>query len=135
MKGNLRILGTLWFSGSKPGLVQGKKRSGEWLKSLFATVILLCVSIALFAQGGYYISGNKHSVNQKVIDNGEGIEASKLPNIFDMFYRATERSEGSGLGLYIVKKVADKLDARIEVDSVELEGTTFTVTIPNSRIK
>ncbi len=69
----------------------------------------------------------------RISDNGEGIEESKLPNIFDMFYRATERSEGSGLGLYIVKKVADKLDAVIDVDSVELEGTTFTVTIPNSK--
>ena len=49
-----------------------------------------------------------------------------------MFYRATEKSEGSGLGLYIVKKVADKLEANIEVKSEELEGTTFTVTIPNS---
>ena len=68
----------------------------------------------------------------KIADNGEGIEASKLPHIFDMFYRATEKSEGSGLGLYIVKKVADKLEATIDVDSVELEGTTFTVTIPNN---
>ncbi|WP_317191773.1 PAS domain-containing sensor histidine kinase [Fulvivirga marina] len=67
----------------------------------------------------------------KVEDNGDGIEESKLPHIFDMFYRATEKSEGSGLGLYIVKKVADKLYAKIEVNSVELEGTTFTITIPN----
>lgn len=66
-----------------------------------------------------------------VEDNGEGIEESKLPHIFDMFYRATEKSEGSGLGLYIVKKVADKLNAKIDVDSLEMEGTTFTFTIPN----
>lgn len=68
----------------------------------------------------------------KVADNGEGIEKSKVPNIFDMFYRATEKSEGSGLGLYIVKKVADKLNAQIDVQSEELEGTTFVVTIPNT---
>ncbi|MEL7003508.1 MAG: PAS domain-containing sensor histidine kinase, partial [Bacteroidota bacterium] len=71
----------------------------------------------------------------KVVDNGEGIEESKLPNIFDMFYRATEKSEGSGLGLYIVKKVADKLNAKIEVQSEELEGTTLVVTIPNTLLK
>jgi len=68
----------------------------------------------------------------KVEDNGEGIEESKLPHIFDMFYRATEKSEGSGLGLYIVKKVTEKLDAEINVESYELEGTTFTITIPNT---
>jgi PAS domain S-box-containing protein len=65
-------------------------------------------------------------------DNGEGIEESKLPHIFDMFYRATEKSVGSGLGLYIVKKVADKLNAKIDVTSEEWEGTTFKITIPNS---
>ncbi len=65
-------------------------------------------------------------------DNGEGIEESKLPHIFDMFYRATIKSVGSGLGLYIVKKVIDKLNASIEVESVELEGTTFIITIPNA---
>jgi len=74
----------------------------------------------------------KDKVVIKVEDNGEGIEESKVPHIFDMFYRATEKSEGSGLGLYIVKKVADKLNAKIEVDSLELEGTTFTVTVPNT---
>ncbi len=78
---------------------------------------------------------SKEKVVIKVIDNGEGIEESKVPHIFDMFYRATEKSEGSGLGLYIVKKVADKLNATIKVDSLELEGTTFTVTIPNSNTK
>ena len=67
----------------------------------------------------------------KIEDNGDGIEESKLPHIFDMFYRATEKSEGSGLGLYIVKKVADKLNAQVEVKSEELEGTTFTIHIPN----
>ena len=74
---------------------------------------------------------NEQEVKIVIEDNGEGIEESKMPHIFDMFFRATEKGEGSGLGLYIVKKVADKLGAKIEVDSVEMEGTTFTVTIPN----
>ena len=65
-------------------------------------------------------------------DNGDGIEESKLPHIFDMFYRATEKSVGSGLGLYIVKKVADKMNTTIDVTSEELEGTTFKIAIPNS---
>ncbi len=89
-----------------------------------------------FSEGNSYIS-IKAVIDEvelvlTVEDNGEGIEQNKLPHIFDMFYRATERSEGSGLGLYIVKKVADKLNASIHVDSYELEGTTFTIKIPNS---
>ena len=78
------------------------------------------------------VEANEKFARLKVEDNGEGIESSKVPHIFDMFYRATERSEGSGLGLYIVKRVAQKLNAKIEVYSEELEGTTFVITIPNT---
>ena len=48
-----------------------------------------------------------------------------------MFYRASEMSEGSGLGLYIVKNTIQKLKGSINVTSVEGQGTTFSVVIPN----
>lgn len=67
----------------------------------------------------------------EVEDNGEGIPEDRLPHIFDMFYRSSERSEGSGLGLYIVKDVLQKIDGHIEVSSTFDKGSTFTVTIPN----
>lgn len=75
-----------------------------------------------------------NSTEAKIVveDNGEGIIEGKLGSIFDMFFRATEKSEGSGLGLYIVKNVVDKLNAEIKVESQELEGSTFTVIIPNT---
>lgn len=66
-------------------------------------------------------------------DNGEGIKAAYLPHIFDMFYRASNTSSGSGLGLYICREVLKKLDGTISVASVEGEGTTFTVVVPNKR--
>ena len=69
----------------------------------------------------------------RIEDNGEGIPREKLPHIFDMFYRATEKSEGSGLGLYIVKNVLDKLNATIDIDSAEWEGTRVKVEIPASQ--
>lgn len=65
-----------------------------------------------------------------VKDNGEGISEEKLENIFQMFYRASESSEGSGLGLYIVKNVIDKMNGEIKVESIESEGTSFTVILP-----
>lgn len=49
-----------------------------------------------------------------------------------MFYRASENSEGSGLGMYIVKNVIKKLNAKIDVQSKEGEGTKFTLHVPNS---
>ncbi|MGM0580772.1 MAG: PAS domain-containing sensor histidine kinase [Bacteroidota bacterium] len=64
-------------------------------------------------------------------DNGEGIPDDKLQKIFDMFYRASENSEGSGLGMYIVKNVIKKLNAKIDVQSKEGEGTKFVIHVPN----
>jgi signal transduction histidine kinase len=64
-------------------------------------------------------------------DNGEGIPDDKLDKIFDMFYRASENSEGSGLGMYIVKNVVKKLKAKIDVKSEEGSGTKFTIHVPN----
>lgn len=67
-------------------------------------------------------------------DNGIGISPEYLQRIFDMFFRATERSEGAGLGLYIVRETVDKLHGSISVDSKLGEGTTFKIKIPNMKI-
>lgn len=67
-------------------------------------------------------------------DNGIGISAEYVPKIFEMFYRATERSEGAGLGLYIVKETVDKLHGSITVESAVGEGTTFKLVIPNLKV-
>ncbi|MDB5273101.1 MAG: kinG [Chitinophagaceae bacterium] len=67
----------------------------------------------------------------RMADNGIGIDASVVNNIFDMFYRASERPKGSGLGLYITKEVMGKLKGSIVVESVLGEGTTFILEIPN----
>ncbi|MGC4022023.1 MAG: HAMP domain-containing sensor histidine kinase [Cyclobacteriaceae bacterium] len=51
--------------------------------------------------------------------------------IFNMFYRASEQSDGSGLGLYIVKNAIEKLGGQIQVRSKIGEGTSFIITLPN----
>ncbi|MBX2895127.1 MAG: PAS domain-containing sensor histidine kinase [Cyclobacteriaceae bacterium] len=64
-------------------------------------------------------------------DNGIGISAENLSRIFEMFYRASEQSQGSGLGLYIVKNAVDKLNGTLTVHSQPGIGTTFEITLPN----
>ncbi len=65
-------------------------------------------------------------------DNGRGIRAEYLERIFDMFFRASSDSYGSGLGLYITKQVIEKLHGKIvDVRSKPGEGTTFTICLPN----
>lgn len=68
-------------------------------------------------------------------DNGMGIREEYLPRIFSMFFRATERSEGAGLGLYIVKESVQKLGGEITLDSTFNEGSTFNIRLPNSTFK
>lgn len=67
----------------------------------------------------------------QVIDNGLGIPEAHLPKIFNMFYRANKHSQGSGLGLYIVKEAMNKLNGSIQVSSQVGVGTTFTLVVPN----
>jgi PAS domain S-box-containing protein len=67
-------------------------------------------------------------------DNGIGIDEANLNKIFEMFYRATEQSDGSGIGLYIVKNAVDKLGGQITVSSRPGHGTRFNIVLPN-RIK
>jgi signal transduction histidine kinase len=78
------------------------------------------------------ITANKEIKILKVLieDNGIGIAAEHLPKIFDMFYRASEKSQGSGLGLYIVKETLDKLNGKIEVTSTVGSGSKFRLEIP-----
>ena len=64
-------------------------------------------------------------------DNGVGIDNVLLPKVFDMFFRATNKNEGSGLGLYIVKEASEKLHGKIEIESTVGTGTLITIEIPN----
>ena len=66
-----------------------------------------------------------------VEDNGIGIKEKHLERLFDMFYRADEQAEGSGLGLFIVKETINVLKGEITVSSCYGEGTSFTLTLPN----
>lgn len=69
----------------------------------------------------------------KVSDNGLGIPEKYLPRVFDMFYRASKNSKGSGLGLYIAKEAVLALKGEITVTSIENQGTTFNVIIPKTQ--
>jgi signal transduction histidine kinase len=66
----------------------------------------------------------------QIIDNGRGIEPEFIDKIFEMFFRASNSAEGSGLGLYIVKDTVKKLGGEISVTSNYGKGTTFSLLFP-----
>lgn len=75
------------------------------------------------------VSGN---VVITVEDNGQGIPMHSLNKIFDMFFRASQETDGTGLGLYIVKEALAKIKGKIEVESEFGKGTTFSITLENA---
>ncbi|SMG37859.1 PAS domain S-box-containing protein [Marivirga sericea] len=77
------------------------------------------------------ISANETQANISISDNGLGIENQYLEKIFDMFFRASNSSKGTGIGLYIVRETIQKIQGEIHVKSKIDKGTKFTLTIPN----
>ncbi|HKZ36610.1 MAG TPA: two-component regulator propeller domain-containing protein [Chryseolinea sp.] len=82
-----------------------------------------------FLQIGY--EKNDTSSTILISDNGMGIKQERQSRIFEMYYRATARSQGSGLGLFIVKEIILKLGGTIDVKSSLGHGTTFRIQIPD----
>ncbi|HVV16609.1 MAG TPA: HAMP domain-containing sensor histidine kinase [Polyangia bacterium] len=74
------------------------------------------------------------AVALSVVDHGSGIAPDEQARIFDRFYRATSARarnvRGSGIGLALVKHIAEAHGGRVEVESALGRGSTFTVTLP-----
>lgn len=72
-------------------------------------------------------------VKISVVDTGKGIPQENMPHLFSKFYRikaALEMQSGSGLGLYVSKKIIEAHNGKIWVESKEGKGTTFYFTLP-----
>jgi signal transduction histidine kinase len=82
----------------------------------------------------FQVSTDGNTLTVIVKDSGIGIPESEFHRVFTKFYRAENakhvQTDGSGLGLYLSKKVLEMHGASIEFASIEGGGTTFTVTMP-----
>lgn len=77
---------------------------------------------------GFEQNNNQYKIYVK--DNGPGIGKNHLKKIFEMFYRGTEKSTGSGLGLFIANETSSSLGGKISVNSIPGDETVFTVLLP-----
>ena len=112
-------------------VVSDENRLQSVLKNLMSNAIKYHNPSAGHSWVKVEISADTKEFHVKIEDNGIGISKESLPKVFDMFYRASEKSTGSGLGLYIVKETVQKMGGTIRVKSVENKGTTFHLTLPN----
>lgn len=77
------------------------------------------------------ICSKQHQGNVLTVsDNGLGLKQKDLKKIFSMFTRMHTHVEGSGVGLYLVKRIIDNIGGKLEVSSQEDVGTTFTIVLP-----
>lgn len=80
------------------------------------------------------VTGNEQVVQFFIRDTGPGIPATDIPHLFQKFYRvdssATRTIGGTGLGLFICRKIVELYSGRIWVESVQGQGTTFYINLP-----
>ncbi len=80
------------------------------------------------------VSETDTEIKIQVKDQGLGIEAEKLPHVFERFYRADKsrsaKEGGTGLGLAIVKNIAIAHGGRVEAESEPKVGSRFTILLP-----
>ncbi|PTH18176.1 sensor histidine kinase [Staphylococcus auricularis] len=80
-----------------------------------------------------WIDFDSHQNQLKIADNGIGISQADKPKIFDRGYSGYNgrlNDKSSGIGLFIVKQIANRLQHKVEVESELNEGATFTITFP-----
>ncbi len=69
-------------------------------------------------------------VDVRVEDTGNGIVPAQMNKIFEPYFTTKQAKSGTGLGLYITKKVVEDHNGSIKVDSTPQLGTTFTIRLP-----
>jgi two-component system sensor histidine kinase VicK len=80
------------------------------------------------------LTGDPSVIQLQVADTGPGISADDLPHLFQKFYRVdnsmTRSIGGTGLGLFICRKIVELYNGRIWAESQLGKGTTFFINLP-----
>ena len=105
--------------------------------TLLAHVIRNLVDNACkYSEGPIVVTGGPHRLGATVTvaDEGPGIPEEVVQQLFQPFSRSRDAqgTRGFGLGLYIIRTLCDRLDARLAVDS-DHSGTRITVVVPDAR--
>ncbi|MEH0158223.1 ATP-binding protein [Limibacter armeniacum] len=109
------------------------KTDGQLLKNILINLISNAIKYSGNDKNIWVTSSNEENdITISVKDEGIGIPETDQQYLFSRFFRAENaiNIQGTGLGLYIVKKYLDLVDGQIEFESIPDQGTTFKITIP-----
>ena len=110
--------------------------TGRWDRIRIEQVIAnLLVNAAKFGEGkpiSLEVSAQGDHARLRVVDRGIGIPEEHQSRVFDRFERAVPAHHfgGLGLGLYVVRQIAEAHGGRVQVESTPGSGATFTVDLP-----
>lgn len=107
-----------------------KLRLATILKNLVSNAVKYHDASKAHNYVGVFIKATTDHYEITVKDNGIGMSLETKNKIFDMFYRGTSKSQGTGLGMFIVREIVDKLNGQIKVESTLGSGTTFYIKLP-----
>jgi signal transduction histidine kinase len=107
-----------------------KYRINTVLKNVIGNAVKYRKTNSNLAYVDFKLSRNEDFLLFEITDNGEGISANNIGKIFNMFYRASSSSVGTGLGLYICKEIMTRLHGEIDVESELGKGTTVRIKVP-----
>lgn len=110
------------------GMIRGNE--GE-LRQVFLSIINNAIE-AMDMKGKIKLEteNRENEVSVKISDTGPGVPVSRLERIFAPFFTTRSEKGGTGLGLFIAKKIIEENGGRIDVSSDEGKGAVFTITLP-----
>lgn len=106
-----------------------KKFSITTDKTLFTLILFNLVENAFKYTEKGYIKLYTEDNNIIIEDTGCGISKENLDKIYDLYFRACDYIPGTGIGLYLVKEICNKLDIKINLETEVNKGTKIALTI------
>ena len=102
------------------------------IKRAIQNVIINAVQASSDKRGSVEVKCDRKDfyVDVRIEDCGSGITKEQMAKIFDPYFTTKQAKSGTGLGLYITKKVIEDHNGSIKVDSTPGTGTTFTIRLP-----
>jgi PAS domain S-box-containing protein len=109
-------------------------QDNDHIREILDNLIDNAIKYTLTGEVVVAVSGDEDAVTISVKDSGLGIPAEDIPHLFQKFYRVNNMDRqqigGTGLGLYLVRRLTENMQGRIWVESVMGKGSTFFLQLP-----